>query len=139
MSRRSIRVKTFYIIFLREFHLDFDFQQIFEDVTTFSDEDNSIKEVTDQNELNIIESMAQGVLENIDKLDTLIKANCKTWSFDRINKIDKAIIRLASYEILYRDDIPKGVSINEAVELAKIYGTDDSSKFINGFLGNTFN
>lgn len=139
MSRRSIRVKTFYIIFMKDFHVDFDFQEIFEDVTTFSDEDNNIKEVNNQDELNIIKSMALGVLENLNQIDTLITENSKNWSFDRLNKIDKAIIRLASYEILYRDDIPKGVSINEAVELAKIYGTDESSKFINGFLGNTFN
>ena len=64
----------------------------------------------------------------------MIKSHLKDWSFERISKIDLAILRLAIYEIKYREDIPCKVSVNEAVELAKIFGEDSSPAFINGVL-----
>ena len=77
-----------------------------------------------------------GVLNSLKEIDELIETNTtKEWSLDRIAKMDLPILRVAIYEIKHREDIPVGVSINEAVELAKKYGSDDSSKFINGLLG----
>lgn len=70
------------------------------------------------------------------KIDAYIEKYAKDWTVDRMAKVDLAIIRLAMYEILYKHDIPLGVSINEAVELAKKYGNEKSSSFINGILGN---
>ena len=63
-----------------------------------------------------------------------ILKNLKNWTIDRIFKIDLAILRLAIYEILYMEDIPVKVSVNEAVELAKEYGNNDSKSFVNGLL-----
>ena len=76
-----------------------------------------------------------GVLNSQKEIDELIEANTKGWAIDRIAKMDLPILRVAIYEIKHREDIPVGVSINEAVELAKKYGSDDSPKFINGLLG----
>jgi len=76
-----------------------------------------------------------GVLNSQKEIDELIDTNAKDWSIDRIAKMDLPILRVAIYEIKHREDIPVGVSINEAVELAKKYGSDDSPKFINGLLG----
>ena len=76
-----------------------------------------------------------GVLNSLKEIDELIELNTKDWTIDRIAKMDLPILRVAIYEIKHREDIPVGVSINEAVELAKKYGSDDSARFINGLLG----
>ena len=71
-----------------------------------------------------------------EKIDQLIEQYSKDWKLDRMAAVDRNLLRLAIYEILYMPDIPSAVSINEAVELAKIYGSDESAKFVNGILGN---
>ncbi len=76
-----------------------------------------------------------GVLNSLKEIDEIIESKAKGWTIDRIAKMDLPILRVAIYEIKHREDIPVGVSINEAVELAKKYGSDDSSRFINGLLG----
>lgn len=74
--------------------------------------------------------------ENYEKeIDEIISKYAKGWTINRIAKVDLSILRLSLYEIMYRDDIPPGVSINEAVELAKKYGNEKSGSFINGILG----
>lgn len=79
---------------------------------------------------------AKGVLANSDKIDEYIKKNLKSgWKIERISKASYAIMRVAIYEMLFVDDVPNSVSINEAVELAKKYGADDDSSFVNGVLG----
>lgn len=79
--------------------------------------------------------IVNGVMNCLQEINETIETKAKGWTLDRIAKIDLAILRVAIYEMRHRDDIPIGVSINEAVELAKKYGTDDSSRFINGLLG----
>ena len=81
-----------------------------------------------------IEDVIYGVFRNLRELDTIIESNAKGWKLSRLAKIDLSILRLCIYEINYRDDIPFNISINEAVELAKKYGTEDSGSFINGIL-----
>ena len=76
-----------------------------------------------------------GVLNSQKEIDELIEKNTKGWKLDRIAKMDLPILRVAIYEIKHREDIPVGVSINEAVEIAKKYGSKDSARFINGLLG----
>lgn len=76
-----------------------------------------------------------GVMNSLKEIDELINAKSKDWVIERIAKMDLPILRVAIYEMKHRDDIPVGVSINEAVELAKKYGSDESAKFINGILG----
>ncbi|WP_018249954.1 transcription antitermination factor NusB [Orenia marismortui] len=77
----------------------------------------------------------KGTYEKIEEIDNLINENTVDWKVDRMAKVDRNIIRLAMYEILFKGDIPIAVSINEAVELAKGFSDDKSSKFINGILG----
>ena len=81
-----------------------------------------------------IKSISKGVSEKVSELDEAISKHLKGWKMERICKTDLAILRLAIYEILYRDDIPYKVSVNEAVELAKSFGEDSSPSFINGVL-----
>lgn len=82
--------------------------------------------------------LVRGIISNVNELDALIKSCIKGWDFDRLGKIDLAILRVSAYELKYRDDVPESISINEAVELAKLYGSDDSPSFINGVLGSIY-
>ena len=80
------------------------------------------------------EELFRGCLEHIVQIDATIKENSQNWKFDRIAKVDLAILRLAVFELLFRNDIPPIVSIDEAIELAKELSTSDSKRFINGIL-----
>jgi N utilization substance protein B len=76
-----------------------------------------------------------GTVKNLNDIDRLIETKLKNWTLDRISWTDLAVLRNALYEILYRDDIPVKVSINEAVDLAKKYSDAESGVFVNGILG----
>ena len=78
--------------------------------------------------------LIRGTIENREKLDEQIKKYAKNWDLHRMAAVDRNILRLAIYEMLYRDDIPPVVSINEAVDIAKRFSTGDSGKFVNGIL-----
>ena len=84
--------------------------------------------------------LINGVGNNIDEIDSIIKETVENWSLDRIAVIDRNILRIAIYEMLYEDDIPLKVSVDEAIEIAKTLGQkDDTPKFINGILGKFLN
>jgi N utilization substance protein B len=76
-----------------------------------------------------------GVEQRIDEIDTVIGDVSEHWVVSRMPHVDRNILRIATWEILHNPEVPTSVAINEAVELAKVYGGDDSSKFVNGVLG----
>ena len=78
--------------------------------------------------------LIRGAIDHRDEADTLIRKYCKNWDLPRIAAVDRNILRLAIYEMLHRNDIPPVVSINEAVDVAKKFSTQDSGKFVNGIL-----
>ena len=80
-------------------------------------------------------ALVQGVLTNRDELDALIEECAPSWPLDQMSRIDKNILRLAIFEILFDNRVPLKAAINEAVELGKRFGSDSSSRFINGVLG----
>ena len=80
------------------------------------------------------EELSIGTIENVKAIDAHIIEHANTWTFDRIAKVDLAILRLAIYELLFRTDIPPIVSINEAIDLSKVFSNPDSKRFINGIL-----
>ncbi|TWM80950.1 N utilization substance protein B [Bacillus licheniformis] len=82
------------------------------------------------------EQLVYGVLENKEKIDEMIKRHLVNWKLDRLANVDRAILRLSAYEMIFLDDIPVNVSMNEAIELAKQFGDDKSAKFVNGVLSN---
>jgi len=82
------------------------------------------------------EKLVCGVRENIKYLDSIIRRSSKNWRLERMSVVDRSILRLASYEILFMEDIPHKVSIDEAVELGKKFGSEESGAFINGVLDN---
>lgn len=80
-------------------------------------------------------ALALGVEATMDSLDAIIGEISEHWSVSRMPLVDRNILRIATYELLHDTDVPTSVAINEAVELAKVYGGEDSSKFVNGVLG----
>ena len=124
------REVAFKIVFELAFQNDEEAAKLFEKLIEASDEKY---EITEEDNAYISEIIT-GIQSNESSINEMIKSHLKDWSFERISKIDLAILRLAIYEIKYREDIPCKVSVNEAVELAKIFGEDSSPAFINGVL-----
>lgn len=126
MSRKKARDNAFKCVY----ELEFGRNENIEKILNYCYEENNNK----PDEKEYIELVLNGVKENLDKIDEIILSKLKNWSIDRIAKIDLAILRLAIYEIMYVEDIPEKVSANEAVELAKTYGNNDSKSFVNGVI-----
>jgi len=97
---------------------------------TFIDEN-----IKNNKQKEYVEKMYSLLCEHLPQVDSLIESVSNNWTIDRIDKIDLAVLRIAVLEIMGLDDIPQSVSINEAVNVAKQYGTSDSGKFVNGILG----
>lgn len=129
MSRKSARETAFKTIFEIPFHVN---NEPFE-IINFNVEYDS-KGINNETDVNYFKDVTTQCYNNIEAIDGKISDNLKGWSMDRISKVNLSILRLALCEILYIEDIPYQVSINEAVELAKKYGDDDSPAFINGVL-----
>lgn len=79
-------------------------------------------------------TLIEGTIANLDFIDGLIRQYSKNWKFERINPVDKSILRISIYALLYLDSIPHAVTIDEGIELGKIYGSENSGQFINGIL-----
>lgn len=135
MSRKVARELAFKIVFESEFQKDEASNKLIEMFLENPEEDAK----NTSEEIEYIKDVVEGVCEKLEELDAEIKKHLKGWTMDRIGKIDIAILRLAIYEILYREDIPYKVSANEAVELAKTFSEDASPSFINGVLAEIIN
>lgn len=98
-------------------------------------ENHEGKELNDE-EKEYIENCITGTYDSLKSIDELIEKYSKEWKINRIAKVDLSIMRLAIYEMINRNDIPKVVAVNEAIELAKKFSGENSSNFINGLLGN---
>lgn len=128
MTRRELRTHTFKLLY-RTFFYDNEEMNVQKDLF-FDDSELQI----DVFDTEYIRKRVDAVMENIEEIDRVISSKTENWTIDRMNYVDLTIIRLAYYEIKYDDDIPMAVAINEAVDLAKIYGGDESSSFVNGVL-----
>ncbi len=128
MSRKKDREEAFKLIYQTEINKE-DYQGQLEYYLAESE--------TGPESSEYITDLVAGVNVRLAEIDSCIKGHLtSSWRIDRISRVDLAIIRMGYYEIKYRDDVPKGAAINEAVELAKKYGSDSSGKFVNGILAN---
>jgi N utilization substance protein B len=84
--------------------------------------------------VDFAQSLVRGVAEHRDKMDSLIAEVSEHWRLERMSVVDRNILRLAAYELIYRRDVPRPVVLNEAIEIAKQFGTADSAAFVNGVL-----
>lgn len=87
---------------------------------------------------NFVYSLVNGVFSNLDDIDRIIEAAAPEWPLEQIAKVDKIILRMGILELLFSDEVPPKVAIDEAVELAKAFGGENSSKFVNGVLGTVY-
>jgi len=127
MTRRELRENVFMMLFRVEFHEEGAMTEqlglLEEDLVDVKPED-----------FEYINRKCSDIIAKVAEIDAAINESTTGWKTTRMGKVDLSIIRLAVYEMKYEDDIPAKVSINEAVELAKKYGTDDSASFVNGVL-----
>lgn len=127
MSRRELREHIFLMLFRVEFH---DEESLSGQLSSFLEENEPMKEADER----YIQEKYLAIKDKVDELDEKINENTKGWKTSRMGKVDLTIIRLAVYEMLFDEEVPKSVAINEAVELAKKFGTDESASFVNGVL-----
>ncbi|OGS43813.1 MAG: transcription antitermination factor NusB [Elusimicrobia bacterium RIFOXYD2_FULL_34_15] len=88
----------------------------------------------DRDVVSFANELVDGTISNLNEIDEYLKKIAENWDLDRMASIDRAILRLASYELLYTPETPPNVVINEAIELAKDFSTENSGKFVNGIL-----
>lgn len=126
--RRKGRVLAFQYIFSLAFNGNS--RNSFTDFSWLGDDEENIKEES----LIFAKLLISGVVENLDEIDSKIKENINNWDFDRVGKIDLAILRLSIYSLLYQKEIAGGIVIDEALDISKEYSSADSYRFINGVL-----
>lgn len=98
----------------------------------------NIAEFQEDADAEFIKAVVNGGIKVVEEIDEKLAKAAPEWPVDQISPIDKAILRVAIYELLYSEEVPPKVAINEAVELAKLFGGENSSKFINGVLGTLY-
>lgn len=130
MNRRQSREKAVQILFSMDM-TDATAQEAL--VNLMEEDDEDVSEKAAEN-MEFLTELVEGTSVHQNEIDSKISQYLRGWTIGRIANVDRAILRLAGYEMMYRDDIPVRVTLNEAVELAKVFGTDDSPKFINGVL-----
>ncbi len=128
MTRRELRTYAFKLLYRSFFYNEDEMTE--QERLFFEDPEMEI----DVFDMEYVQRRVEDVIAKIPEIDAVIDSKAEKWKTDRINYVDLTILRLAYYEIKYDDDIPMAVAINEAVELAKIYGGDESSSFVNGIL-----
>lgn len=131
MTRRNCRIIAFQAMYSQEVgDLDVD------TIMTFEWLDDDQKSKLDDDSRIFIRMLVKGTIENLDKIDTIISKYLKHWEITRINKVDLSILRISVYPLLYQKDISPSIIIDEAVDISKKFGSDDSYKFVNGVLDN---
>ncbi|HPL01380.1 MAG TPA: transcription antitermination factor NusB [bacterium] len=129
MNRHLSRMVAMQAIYEWNFRQDADLDELVE---------RSISEFSNDVDSKYIRDLISGVTKNSKTIDREIETCAPEWPIEQISHVDKSILEIAIYELVYTKDIPPKVAINEAVELAKQFGSSNSSKFINGVLGSVY-
>ena len=130
MKRREQREQIVALLFRVEFNTE---EEMDEQVSMYVDEMKEVEPLSEKDEEYIIGKYKK-ILERIEDIDGILNEASKTWKTSRMSRVDLTVLRLAVYEMKFDEDIPEKVAINEAVELAKKYGGDESPAFVNGVL-----
>jgi len=128
-SRRKARILAFQALFSWEVS-----RASVQDLANFSWLDSEKRDALDEGTATFARLLIAGTIEHVEIIDALIQGSLKNWNFDRLNRVDLAIMRMSVYSLKYQQDIPSSIIIDEAIDIAKEYGTDDSYRFINGVL-----
>lgn len=125
MSRRQLRESIFQMLFRIEFNNREELEEQLEEY---------LLELDSEEDIHYIKEKLMNILDHLTEIDEKIMEICKGWRLSRLGKAELAILRLAVYEISYDKDIPTGVAINEAVEITKLYCSEEAPRFVNGVL-----
>lgn len=96
--------------------------------------DDAISYVVEEQVNSFYEKLVRGTISNIEEIDNALTKNLENWALSRLPKIERTVLRLAVFELLYNDEVPERVVMNEAIELCKIFGDEKSGRFVNGVL-----
>ena len=130
MKRRELREHVFQLLFRVEFNSS---EEMDEQVSMYFDGVREEETLAEKDETYITEKYKK-IVEKIPEIDEMLNASAKGWKTSRMGRVDLTILRLAVYEMKFDEDIPEKVAINEAVELAKIYGNEKDASYVNGVL-----
>ncbi len=135
MARRKSRIIAFQALY------SWDVNAVpLEELLEFSWVDSAVLDRMGADNLLFTKLLISGTIENIEEIDSVIKKHLTAkWSFERISKVDLAVLRLSVYPLLYQKDMPASIIIDEAIDISKEFGSDDSFKFINGVLDSVKN
>jgi N utilization substance protein B len=124
MNRRTARKKAI--------------QSLFQIDVSETEPDEAIENILEENdeENDFLVTLVHGTVDHMNEIDEQIEKNVKHWTIERIGKVDRNVLRLAIFEMAYLEEIPEKVAMNEAIDLAKIFGGEQSGRFVNGVLSN---
>ncbi|MFN3691965.1 MAG: transcription antitermination factor NusB [Fervidobacterium sp.] len=123
-KRRAFREIVMKILFQYDFRPD-EFEKIFSDLS------RNIKSKSIKTDVN---KYVKGIQNHIGEIDEIIKKHLQNWDFGRISPVERSVLRLGTYELIYEPDIPIEVTLDEMIEIAKTYSSEESGKFVNGIL-----
>ncbi|AIQ30990.1 MULTISPECIES: transcription antitermination factor NusB [Paenibacillus] len=130
---REIIVQSLYQMEMNDVEVTEAVEMLIEEA---ADENETERVITDETELKAyVIAHVNGVWEHKMAIDEMLEHYLKGWQMSRLSRVDRQILRLATFEMIFASDVPAKVAVNEAIDLAKHFGTDDSGKFVNGVLG----
>ena len=127
MTKREEREHLFKLLFCKDFH---DVEELKEQIELYQEQ----QEIVNESEFAPVKAKLEAIVAEEGTIDMILSGVADGWRLNRMGKAELTILRIATYEIRYDEDVPDKVAINEAVELAKKYGNDASSGFVNGIL-----
>lgn len=130
---RELALQCLYQIEMNDVSAEAAIDHVLEEART--EDEAKLTQEKDQISAQYVTELVEGTASRKSDIDVLLSDYLKGWQMDRLSKVDRQILRLAAYEMIYRDDVPPKVVVNEAIEMAKHFGTEESGKFVNGVLG----
>ncbi|AEI41237.1 transcription antitermination factor NusB [Paenibacillus mucilaginosus] len=130
---RELAVQSLYQLEMNEVTSVDAIAHVVEEAQT--EDEGQLTRERDQIATPAVQELVEGTVAHKRQIDGLLSDYLKGWQMDRLSRVDRQILRLAAYEMVFRDDVPPKVVVNEAIEMAKHFGTDESGKFVNGVLG----
>lgn len=130
---RELAVQSLYQLRMNEVDVDHAIRMVIEEA--LQENEAELRQKNEDIVPGDVKELVAGTEENLAAIDNLLTDYLKGWSMDRLSKVDREILRLGVYEMVFREDVPPKVVVNEAIEMSKHFGTEESGKFVNGVLG----
>lgn len=130
---RELAVQSLYQLRMNEVDVDHAIRMVIEEA--LQENEAELRQKNEDIVPSDVKELVAGTEENLAAIDNLLTDYLKGWSMDRLSKVDREILRMGVYEMVFREDVPPKVVVNEAIEMSKNFGTEESGKFVNGVLG----